>query len=610
MSEGVGSPLVSDRVAARGARAEKLEVRLAGTELAIVQDINFEVGAGELLGIVGESGSGKTTVALALLGFAKRGAAITGGTVNVAGQSILGLRQEELAEARGRLVSYVPQNPATALNPSMRVGQCVQMVLRAHNLQADSGVVDGLFDRLALPTGKVFRRRFPHQLSGGQQQRVVIAMALACRPSLIVLDEPTTALDVITQARILKLVGELRHTEEAAFVYVTHDLGVISSIADRVAVMYGGRIVEIGDLETIFLRPRHPYTQGLVASIATLQPGTTPLGIPGIAASPIDPPPGCSFAPRCPLRIPACDDAVPPLDEIALRHAVRCIRASETYDPKKSDRVRQRTLRGDGVLEVSDLVARYGRGDGHTALDGVSLEVRKGECLAVVGESGSGKTTLARCIAGLHAPSAGVITFLGQVLATHARKRSVEQRRAIQIVFQNPDESLNPHQTIRDIVARPAQQLRGMSRREARAAAEEMFELVRLPAGVQRRYPAELSGGERQRVSIARALAADPKLLVCDEVTSALDVSVQAILLDLLADLQRRLGLAMLFVTHDLSVVAATADRVVVLEAGVLRESGAVESILAAPQHPYTQALIRAAPDPGDLRPPVTTVAT
>ena len=458
-----------------------------------------------------------------------------------------------------------------------------------------SGVVAPLFDHVSLPTDRRFLRRFPHQLSGGQQQRVVIAMALACRPRLVVLDEPTTALDVITQARILELIGRLRDEGESAFVYVTHDIAAVAGIASSIAVLYAGRVVESGPRDAILFGARHPYTRALVRSVPRIEPGRALTGIPGVAPSARTRPPGCAFAPRCELAQPRCTEVVPPVESPEPGHTVRCLRFEDTAGPVEPAAQRPEAVRQpQPALRVEGVSAAYGA---MPVLDVVSFDLRGGECLAVVGESGSGKTTLARCIAGLHQPRAGSISAVGEELAGLARQRTREQRRAVQIVFQNPDESLNPRVRVRDSVARPARQLLGLDREAAYRVADELLARVRLDPSLGGRYPAQLSGGERQRVSIARALITSPSVLVCDEVTSALDVSVQAVIVELIGELSRTLDLAVLFISHDLAVVSAIADRVLVLERGRICELGETRRVVESPSDPYTRALIAAAPD-------------
>jgi peptide/nickel transport system ATP-binding protein len=579
-------------------QVEHLSLELASGE-PMVEDVSFDVAPGELLGVVGESGSGKTTVALALLGFTRPGVRITRGTINVGGKTIAGQDAGTVRSLRGKVISYVPQDPGGALNPSLRVGDAILDVLRAHRsgAAADDSIRTAL-GRVEL--GEAFRRRYPHQLSGGQQQRVTIAMATVCEPPIAVLDEPTTGLDVLTQERILEELMRLKDEQRMAMVYVSHDLAVVGKIADRVLVMYAGRVLESGPTEAVIAGPRHPYTKALVAAIPDVNHPRTLRGIVGVAVGVGEWPTGCPFEPRCEHRLQPCSEAVPELVETAPHHLARCWRwqelAANAYPPAPA-RSTAATHAATPLLEVTDLQARYGSGRAERpAVDNVSFAIEPGRCVALVGESGSGKSTIGRCVAGLHTPSAGRILFEGEALAGHARSRPLELRRRIQIVFQNPYESLNPRHRVSSSIERPLRVLRRMPRRAAEDAVGSLLELVRLPRRVGERFPVELSGGERQRVAIARALAAQPDLLVCDEVTSALDVSVQAAVLELLQSLRHELDLSLLFITHNLGVVASIADSVLVMEQGSICEAGAVDTVLNAPGHDYTRRLLQAAP--------------
>jgi peptide/nickel transport system ATP-binding protein len=566
----------------------------------IIEDISFRVAPGEILGLVGESGSGKTTTALALLGYARSGVHIVDGGVEIAGEPIGGQDERSIRGLRGRVVSYVPQDPGNALNPALRIRDAVQDMLDEHaSVRTGPNTVDAALVSVRLPSTPEFARRFPHQLSGGQQQRVTIAIALVCEPPLVVLDEPTTGLDVVTQARVLQEVDRLRRERNLAMVYVSHDLAVVAQIADRIAVMYAGRIVEEGPAPAVLAAPKHPYTRGLVASIPDHARPRRLHGMPGVAVGVGEHPPGCAFAPRCPQRVDRCEAELPTLEEVAVGRRVRCFEWQRTpaLPPSEPAHARAATAGGGALLAVEGLRAVYGRrSEAVVAAENVSFAIAPGACVAIVGESGSGKTTIARCVAGLHAPAAGQILLDGELLAARAKNRPKEARRRIQIVFQNPYDSLNPRHRVGDAIARPARILRDLSAAAADTEVASLLERVRLPARIARRFPGELSGGERQRVAIARALAAKPDLLVCDEITSALDVSVQAAVLDLLGGLREELALALLFISHDLGVVAAIADRVLVLEQGVVCEEGPVGRLLASPEHPYTRQLIEAAP--------------
>ena len=583
-------------------KASDLRVELANGS-AIIEDVSFELRAGEILGLVGESGSGKTTTARSLFGHHERGIAQNSGEITLAGDRLATM--ESFMRARGGSVSYVPQNPGTSLNPSLRILAAIEDMLRAHHAAgpdraAVAGAAGAQLGRVGLPADREFGRRFPHQLSGGQQQRVCIAIALSCDPAVVVLDEPTTGLDVVTQDRILRELIRLRDERGVAMLYITHDLAVVGQIANRIAVMYAGRIVEEGTAEQILSAPRHPYTRGLVASTPDhLRPRILDV-MTGIAAGVGERAPGCAFMPRCVQHVERCETDMPRLEEAAPGHEVRCFewRSTPALDwahtevTAVADAAARRAM-----LEVEDVSAEYrSHRVRHVVVHDVSFAVEEGACVALVGESGSGKTTIARVIAGLHPPSAGRIRVAGSTLPGRAQKRNAEDRRRIAIVFQNPAEALNPRHTVISSVARPARILRGLGRADADAEARRLLEAVRLPGRIAERYPGELSGGERQRVAIARALAGRPDVLVCDEVTSALDVSVQAVVLELLRDLRQQLGISMVFITHDLGVVAAVAERVLILQDGAICEEGATAEVLGAPQHDYTKRLLEAAP--------------
>ena len=579
---------------------DRLRINVRGTTRDIVDDISFEIAPGEVLGLVGESGSGKTTVGLALLGHARRGVQIAGGSVRLGEVNVLALNEGELAHLRGRLISYVPQDPAAALNPALRIGIQLREILEAHNFGASAEVrrerVYEMMREVALPDNNAYLSRYPHELSGGQQQRVGLAIAFACRPRVIVLDEPTTGLDVTTQAHVLGTVRDLATAHGVAALYVSHDLAVVGTLATRVAVMYSGRIVELGPVVDLFRAAAHPYTQRLIFAIPHLTGGRELVGIGGRAPSPGRRPPGCAFAPRCTYAQERCTVSMPELRPIAVGHQVRCVRAEEVRGKmlrRGTDGARGDSTLGAPILVLSDVTAGYRR---RTVVHDINIELARQECLALVGESGSGKTTLARSVAGLHSQRGGHITLNGSPLAMSARNRTREHRRMIQYVFQNPYGSLNPRRTIGHIIRQPLEIFGRLKGEAADKKVAEMLDRVALTAAYADRFPDQLSGGERQRVAIARALVCEPSVLVCDEVTSALDVSVQAAIVELLASLQRDLGLSMLFVTHNLPLVRSIAQRVAVMSEGRIVELGSVEQILESPVNPYTRRLLSDTP--------------
>ena len=578
-----------------------LRVELAdGDHEDIVDDVSFQVRSGEVLGLVGESGSGKTTVGLAVLGHARRGARIRRGQVLIEGRDVLALRPRQRQQLRGKLVSYVPQDPASALNPAMRIGAQLAETLSEHGFapgRAQRARIVETLGEVRLPSDDAFLRRYPHQLSGGQQQRVALAMAFANRPRVIVLDEPTTGLDVTTQAHVLATIGDLCGAHGVAAVYVSHDLAVVATLATRVAVLYGGRLAEIGPTSVLFRRAAHPYTRRLVEAIPELSGQHALVGIPGTAPRPGHRPEGCLFSPRCSFVLDECRAVAPALVEVAAGHRARCLRATEVMQVSAAARPgapEPPAIDADAALVgVRSLTASYGR---RQVVHDVDLTVRPRECLALVGESGSGKTTLARCIGGLHTAYVGDVTFRGRPLPPGCRARDEEARREIQYVFQSPYNSLNPRKTVGQIIAQPLQQFFSARGAEGRRRTGEALDRVQLSRTVVDRYPHQLSGGERQRVAIARALVADPQLLVCDEVTSALDVSVQAAIVDVLAELQRELDIGLLFVTHNLALIRTIAQEVAVMSEGRIVERGKVDAVLDAPRAEYTKKLLADTP--------------
>ena len=576
---------------------EGLRIDVADSGADIVDEVNLVIGAGEVLGLVGESGSGKTTVGLAVLGHGRKGVSIASGKITIGDSAILGLEDRALRNARGSIVTYVPQDPGTALNPALRIGKQLMEVLEQHNFGGNDAArrerLQQVMNEVLLPSTPQFLRRYPHQLSGGQQQRVGLAMAFACRPAVIVLDEPTTGLDVSTQSHVLETVRDLCRTHGVAALYVTHDLAVVANLADRVAIMYAGRIVEQGPTAELFRNPAHPYGRHLMAAAPEIDSDDEIIGLAGRAPAPGKRPVGCSFALRCQLATDECRESFPPDVEVGPGHMARCFHAWNV--PPAIEEVAATVPAahpGEAVLSVRNLDCFYGKV--HIVHD-VEFDVRPGECVAIVGESGSGKTTLSRSIGGLHKEWTGDIQLNGKQLQRAARERSTADRLRIQYVFQNPYSSLNPRRSIGESVGRPLL-IAGKSHKEANAAVGEMLERVSLTAAYASRYPDQLSGGERQRVAIARALVSQPDMLICDEVTSALDVLVQATIVELLTSLRNDLGLAMVFVTHNLPLVRSIAERVVVLADGRIVEQGDTRDVLDNPQMEYTKKLLSDTP--------------
>jgi peptide/nickel transport system ATP-binding protein len=577
----------------------------------VVAEVSFSIASGEVLGLVGESGSGKTTAALALLGYVRRGLHFVDGQVLIDGTDILDLSSTDLREARGRSVAYVPQDPSAALNPALKVGTQLREALKVHRGIAGQVDVDArvgeMLSESSLDSGDLLGR-YPHQLSGGQQQRVAIAMALACRPALIVLDEPTTGLDVTTQRNVLDTVRRLCNAHGVAAVYVSHDLAVVSGLVTKVAVMYAGRVIELGSRDAIFETPAHPYTRRLLAAIPSPERAEVLVGIEGHPPRPGQRPGGCSFASRCSNAIEICRQSMPAETTVAGR-MVRCHRAVELKD---QDRVSSAPLRpvdaggADPLIAVRGLEASYGS---RKVLHGLNFELAPQSCLAIVGESGSGKTTLAQCLVGLHANWTGELMLAGMPLRGGIRERSRDSAKRMQYIFQNPYTSLNPRKTIAQIIAQPLENLTSLSYAARVDRVEEVLTDTSLGPDFMRRFPDELSGGERQRVAIARALAVEPDVLICDEVSSALDVSVQAVIVEMLRRLQTERQLAMIFITHNLALVRSIAQTVIVLNHGRVVEAGEVNEVMTHPKDPYTLRLVNDIPKlsdaqtVGDLRP-------
>lgn len=591
------SPAASNTATIHAVTIKDLRIEVVSNGNDIVDEVNLAIAPGEVLGLVGESGSGKTTVGLSVLGHARRGVRLAGGSVHIGDSSMLELDDKALRAARGHLVSYVPQDPSTALNPALRIETQLMEVMEFHGFgdsdEARRARAVEVMGEVLLPGTREFMRRYPHQLSGGQQQRVGLAMAFACRPSVIVLDEPTTGLDVSTQAHVLTTIRALTTEHKVAALYVTHDLAVVANLADRVAVMYAGRIVEQGPTRTIFDEPQHPYTRYLTAAAPDISGDHAVVGLRGRAPSPGKRPVGCAFALRCELAVAECHAAFPAVTQVAVDHTVRCIRPGAIPDRTLAKGVQFGSSSTEGIaLALRNVSASY---TGHKVVHDVNFEVHAGECVALVGESGSGKTTLSRSIGGLHREWTGEIILNGSPMERSSRDRPTAQRLSIQYVFQNPYSSLHPRRSVGDSVARPLR-VAGVGKHEAQRTVGEMLEKVSLNAGFASLYPDQLSGGERQRVAIARSLVSRPSVLICDEVTSALDVLVQAAVIELLLQLQRDLGLAMLFVTHNLPLVRSLAQRVAVMADGKIVEFGPTDHVLAKPTEEYTKRLLADTP--------------
>ncbi|MET9675816.1 ABC transporter ATP-binding protein [Streptomyces sp. NPDC006482] len=611
-----------------------------GGTLHAVRDVSFTIRRGETLAVVGESGSGKSTTALALLRMLPGTGRISGGSVRLDGQDLVTADAAALRAVRGARIGMVFQDPMTALNPVLTVGRHLDEVLRAHDgrTAGDGRAAEAAGGRHDKPVrrDKAARRAravellrlvgipdperrlddHPHQFSGGQRQRVLIAMALAGEPDVLLADEPTTALDATVQDQILTLLGDLTRTTGTALVLITHNMGVVARACDRVLVMYGGTVVEDGPTAEVLTRPRHPYTAGLLAAVPRLSApsGTRLTGIPGTPPDLSLPLVGCAFAARCALAEDRCHTAVPPLAAVTETVRAACLPAAERTEPLPPPPppvLIDRPAPGAVVLTAEGIRKTYkGRGRRTlTALDGVSLTLAAGETLGVVGESGSGKSTLARVLAHAHPADGGRILLDGRDVTRPGRAELHAVRRRVQLVFQDPYASLNPRMTVGEIVAEPLRAFGTVAPGERAARVAELLRRVGLDPAAADRHPRSFSGGQRQRVGIARALAPEPTVLICDEPVSALDVSVQAQIVGLLTDLQRDLGLALVFIAHDLAVVRQVSHRIAVMHEGRIVETGGADELCEHPRDPYTRALLAAVPEPVPVRVPAGAVS-
>jgi len=599
----------------------KTVFRTAEGTARAVGGVSFRIHPGEAFALVGESGCGKSVTALSIIQLIQQPAgSLAGGSIRVRGRDVVRLAEVEKRKLRGNEISMIFQEPMTSLNPVFTVGEQIMEVIRRHRglnrSQARERALE-MLERVRIPEPGLRMTEYPHQLSGGMKQRVMIAMALACRPVLLIADEPTTALDVTIQEQILGLIREMRERDGTAVLLITHDLGVVAENADRVAVMYAGRIVEEGSVREVLGAPAHPYTVKLLESIpASRRPGEALQTIPGRVPPATRFPPGCRFADRCHRTLPVCRETDPALLPVRNGHRAACVLYDETLlgrsvpphpvrDPPVPRPPARRAEAPEALLSVRALALwfpiRRGvlrRPVGHVrAVDGADLEIRRGTTLGLVGESGCGKTTLGKAVLQLVRPTAGKVLYAGQELTGLRRRALKPYRRRLQIVFQDPYSSLDPRMTVEGILSEGMAAHRiGRGRRERTHKALALMETVGLHPEMLHRYPHEFSGGQRQRIAIARCLAVDPEFIVCDEATSALDVSVQAQIINLLKALQGDLGLTYLFITHDLSVVRYLADEVAVMYLGRIVERGRAAEIFREPLHPYTRALLAAVP--------------
>ncbi|AGT10601.1 ABC transporter ATP-binding protein [Paracoccus aminophilus] len=589
----------------------KIEFRGKDETVVAIPDLSFKVMPGESYGLVGESGCGKSTTAMAIMGYLGTTGVIANGSIRFNGRELVGVSPQDLRSIRGRQIAMVYQDPMSALNPVKTIGAQLAEVPMLHlgaTRREALDMAEAMLADVRLPDPGDMLRRYPHQLSGGQQQRVVIAMALLARPSLLLLDEPTTGLDVTVEAAVIDLIEELRRRYATSLLFISHNLGLIAESCDRLGIMYSGEMVEEGSTEQVFRHPRHPYTRGLIDCIPDLRGDKrtrTLAAIPGHIPLPQERPEGCLFGPRCAsFRAGICDQPGLPLQSAdAAAHLVRCARWPDVAAPVPAPGVAVRETTGaEPAIALSDVSKIYAISPTRSvkANEAISFEAGRGEIVALVGESGCGKSTLARIVTGLGRASSGAIRMAGENIAMiEASARPPEMLKAVQMIFQNPDSTLNPSHGATFSIYRSIKKFglrKGKAEIEARV--RELLEMVRLSPAVAKRKPNQLSGGQKQRIAIARAFAADPTLIVADEPVSALDVSVQAAVVTLLLDIQREKEATMLFISHDLALVRHVADKVVVMYLGKVMEQGTVDEVFGTGAHPYTEALLSAIRDP------------
>ena len=599
-------------------RISGLRTRIAGRHRVVhaVDGVDLIVRAGETVGLVGESGSGKTMTALSVIRLLPTGGRITGGQVIFAGRNLARADKAELRRVRGGQIGFIFQDPMTSLNPTMTVGRQIAEVVREHKGGSWRAAMHRTVDVLGLvgvprPAERV--DQFPHELSGGLRQRVMIAIALACEPRLLIADEPTTALDVTVQDQILSLLADLTSRLHMGLLLVTHDLGVIAEHADRVAVMYAGRIVESADTATLFSQMRHPYTEALLQATPTTHTDrrSALYSIPGLPPDLAQPLQGCRFAVRCRFATQQCRDTEPDMTG-ANGHEFACYHPRPTRKPalvQSGGTVPGPVSARPALVQIRNVVrefpVRSGRLGGPRlsvkAVSDVTLDIREGETLGLVGESGCGKTTLGRMVVALEQPDSGSLVVGGQPLAELSAGKLRRFRRDLQMVFQDPYSSLDPTMPVSALLDEPLRIQRAGDHTKRKERVRHLIDVVGLPSTALRRYPHEFSGGQRQRIGLARALALNPRLLVADEPVSALDMSVQAQILNLMSDLRAEFDLTYLFISHDLSVIRYIADQVAVMYLGKLVEIGPVTDVFEAPAHPYTRGLLEAVPEPDPL---------
>jgi oligopeptide/dipeptide ABC transporter ATP-binding protein len=592
--------------------ALNVEFAVKGGTIRALRDVSMTLQTGETLGIVGESGSGKSTLALAIVRYLDNNATIPNGVIRFKGRDVHDLSKGELQEIRGNELAHVAQNASRALNPSIRIGDQIREAIELHqDVSGEDTVTDRVHEVLRqvnIPDPPSVADRYPHELSGGQQQRALIAVGLSCNPECLILDEPTTGLDVTTQAKLLDLIEELKTKYDVGIVLITHNLGVVAQIADRVNILYAGEMMEKGTIDEVFRSPSNPYTQALLATTPELGEHKDLRPIPGQIPELAAVPDGCIFADRCAFATDECRSGDVPMTAVSETHETRCLHW-ETAVEEPIDvgtQMRDVSTSGDVILEAENLVKEYDQGtfiqhllSDHSpvsAVQEVDLSIAEGETVGLVGESGCGKSTLGRTLMRLHDATAGTIRYRGRDLSELDKSEMREFRSECQIIFQDPDASLNPRKSIQSVIERPLQLFTELDAGERDDRVSELLAQVNLGEDLKEKYPHELSGGQQQRVAVARAFATNPSLVVLDEPVSSLDVSVQASILDLLNELQEEYNTSYLLISHDMGVIESVSDRLAVMYLGEIVEQGPIHDVLEPPFHPYTRSLLSAIP--------------
>jgi len=605
-------------------RVDSLDVEFSAKHGTIraLRNVSMTVQKGETVGIVGESGSGKSTLALAIVRYLANNGRIPNGTITFKGRDIYDLSRAELRNIRGNEIAHVAQNASRALNPSIRVGTQIKEAIDLHqNPDSDEAAMELVYEVLEqvnIPAPAEFARRYPSELSGGQQQRALIAVGLSCNPDFLILDEPTTGLDVTTQAKLLDMIDELKEEFNVGIMLITHNLGVVAQIADRVNILYAGKMMEKGPIDDVFDQPANPYTQALLATTPELGKQKDLRAIPGQIPALGDIPDGCIFADRCAFATEECRAGDIEMESVSAEHETRCLRWQTALDdPIESEYTnRETSTPGDVILEAENVVKHYDRGtlvqkllSDHKpvqAVQGVDLQVAENETVGLVGESGCGKSTLGRTLLRLHDPTDGTIRYRGDDLQDLSKSEIRAFRSECQILFQDPEASLNPRKRVKGIIERPLKLFTEMDAEARDERISELLDQVFLTEDMKSKYPHELSGGQQQRVAIARAFATNPSLVVLDEPVSSLDVSVQASILNLLNDLREEFNTSYLLISHDMGVIETVCDRLAVMYLGKIVERGSIRDVFEPPYHPYTRSLLSGIPslDPhsGDNR--------